>query len=69
MRNSLFKHGDNLYLILKNISVYHFIDEEETFDSSLLKYYMEFLGGNHVFQDNGRFIIVKAIEDAQIEDI
>lgn len=69
MRNSLFKHGDNLYLILKNISEYHFIDKEKKFNSSLLKSYVEFLGGNHVFQDNGRFIIVKAIEDAQIEDI
>lgn len=61
----LFKHGDNLYLILREIPK-HNIEEESIANKKMLKLWVDYLNGNHVLLHEGKYLICETVQDAVV---
>jgi hypothetical protein len=65
---SLFKHGDNLYLILRSINESQFQNKTGDVNLELLQSYMKFSGGDHVLRYNNKYLIVETIKEIENEN-
>ncbi len=64
----LFKHNDNLYLVLRDMPEHNFKNKDGSINMNVLKAWRDHLKGDHVLRHNERYLIVETIQDAQIED-
>ena len=54
------------YRILKSISIHHFLNKDQSINKQVLGMYVHEIGGDHVLQQNNKFLICETIEEAQI---
>lgn len=69
MRYPILRYGEQLFLILKNIGEHQFKDKDENINLELVQDYTQYVGGENIIQVNGRIVIVKRIEDAEIIEV
>jgi hypothetical protein len=63
----LYKHGDKLYLVIRNIPEHNFKNKDGTINLEVLKAWRDYLGGDHVLKDNDRYLIVETIQEIEYE--
>lgn len=59
--------NDIAYKILRSISTYHFLNKDQSINKQVLGMYVHEIGGDHVLQQNNKFLICETIEEAIIE--
>lgn len=64
----LFKHNDNLYLVLRDMPEHNFKNKDGSINMNVLKAWRDHLKGDHVLKHNDKFLIVETIQDAEIEE-
>ncbi len=55
------------YRILKSINIHHFLNKDQSINKQVLGMYVHEIGGDHVLQQNNKFLICETIEEATIE--
>ena len=63
--NIEYKNG-NAYKVLDEISIYNFLNKDNSVNQKVLGLYVNQVGGNHVLQKESKFLICETIEDAII---
>lgn len=55
------------YKVLRSINTHHFLNKDQSINKQVLGMYVHEIGGDHVLQQNNKFLICETIEEATIE--
>jgi len=65
MNKGIIKSGDKLYMILKILSPHSILKDNEI-NKQLLGMWVKWEDGDHVLEKDGKFLICRTIQDAEI---
>lgn len=66
MNYNIIYKNNNAYKILNKISIHHFLNKDNSVNQQVLGLYVNQLGGNHVLQQDNKFLICEIIQEAEI---
>jgi hypothetical protein len=66
MNYNIIYKDNNVYKILNKISIHHFLNKDNSINQHVLGLYVNQLGGNHVLQQDNKFLICEIIQEAEI---
>ena len=65
----LFKHGDNLYVVLRDMPSHQFEDKNQVTDNTKIKVWKRWLEADHVLKLDNRYLFVEEIKQIEWEEI
>ena len=57
--------NNTAYKILRSISTHHFLNKNQSINKQVLGMYAHEIGGDHVLQQNNKFLICETIKEAK----
>tara|TARA_B110000858_G_C17435013_1_gene307164 strand:+ start:171 stop:398 length:228 start_codon:yes stop_codon:yes gene_type:complete len=67
MNYNVIGNGDNLYHIIREISIHNFLNSNKTVNQKVLGLYVKELNCDHVLQKDNKLLICRTIEEPIIE--
>jgi hypothetical protein len=64
----LFKHDDQLYLVLRVMNEHNFKNKDGSINMNVLKAWRDHLGGDHVLKQHNQYLIVETIKEIEYEN-
>ena len=66
MNKELITKGEEMYEIIKSVNAHMFTNKDNSINQQVLGMYVHEQGGDKVLQREGKFLICKTVEEAQI---
>ncbi len=69
MMKRLFKNGDDLYLIIRELPIYKLTDKDGNIKNELFNAWKEYLGADKVLKNQTHFMFCETVQELQCEPI